>query len=238
MVSDAPMQDSRSPICFVDRLEAGERLAEAVLAELQDRPVSQATRFLVYALPRGGLPIAVPIVQQLACPLSVVVAKKMTRPENPELAIGAVTMNGQVRWLERSPAQQAIPDLVCELAQCEAQKKAQTQWEQLAPYCPRVDVAGAIALIVDDGIATGMTIAVAAQALRAQQAAEVWLCVPVAPLDIMPSLNAWGDRVIVLATPHPFYSVSRFYKTFPQVQMEEAIALLRSVQQSQNLATE
>jgi predicted phosphoribosyltransferase len=72
-----------------------------------------------------------------------------------------------------------------------------------------------------------MTIAAAVQSLRAQQAAQVWICAPVAPLELLPFLKSLGDRVILLATPSPFYSVSRFYERFPQVSMEEALESLQ-----------
>jgi predicted phosphoribosyltransferase len=72
-----------------------------------------------------------------------------------------------------------------------------------------------------------MTMAAAVRSLRAQQAAEIWICTPVAPPDLMPFLQELGDRVIVLVTPHPFNSVSRFYQEFPQVSTEEAASYLQ-----------
>jgi predicted phosphoribosyltransferase len=229
MVANLPPLGSDAAV-FVNRLEAGERLAQAILAVVEaqnptrDRDPEVPPRFVVYALPRGGVTVADPIAQALHCPLDVIVAKKITRPENPELAIGSATSNGQVMWL--TPRQSSLSDLDERMLQ-QTQECAQAQWEQLAPFCPQVDPAGAIALIVDDGIATGMTMAVAAQSLRAQKPAEIWICVPVAPPEIVPRLETWSDRVIVLSTPQPFYSVSRFYQEFPQVEMEEAIEHLR-----------
>ena len=105
--------------------------------------------------------------------------------------------------------------------------KAHSQLAQLAPARPQVNPQGTIAIVVDDGIATGMTMAVAAQALRAQHPAAVWLCAPVAPLSLLPWLQQWGDRIIVLDTPESFLSVSRFYVEFPQVEIEEALAYLQ-----------
>ncbi|PZV16166.1 MAG: phosphoribosyltransferase [Leptolyngbya sp.] len=228
MSSNLPSPRSDSTV-FANRLEAGERLAEAVLAVVEahtsrDREAEVAPRFVVYALPRGGITVADPIAQALHCPLDVIVAKKITRPENPELAIGAVTSNGHVLW---STQGQSLSSDLDELLLQQTQKRAQAQWDQLAPFSPQVDPAGTIALIVDDGIATGMTMAVAAQSLRARNPAEIWICVPVVPPEILPYLQTWSDRAIVLATPQPFHSVSRFYKEFPQVEMEEAIECLR-----------
>ncbi|GAB4332321.1 MAG: phosphoribosyltransferase [Leptolyngbyaceae cyanobacterium] len=231
----SPSQSFDAKVCFTNRLEAGEKLARAIADELQSRPGETAASVIVYALPRGGLEIAEPIARLLHCPLDVVVAKKITRVENPELAIGAVTADGHILWLS-PPRSPSLPEAY-ELALQRAQKRAQVQWQQLAPYRPSVTPLGRIALIVDDGIATGMTMAAAAQALRAKHPAEIWICVPVAPPDMLRYLQSWCDRVVVLATPSPFYSVSRFYQQFPQVEMEEAIECLQRANSGQEAGT-
>ena len=227
MPSISSFQKFDSTICFANRLEAGEKLAQAVLDEASDHPVSPTIPTIVYALPRGGVIVAAPIARQLGCPLDVIVAKKITRPENPELAIGAVTADGHVLWLASSKANQISNADQSALQQ--AQNRAQFQWQQLAACRFQTDPQGAVALLVDDGVATGMTMAVAVEALRAQNPAEIWICVPVAPPELLPELRTWGDRLIVLATPSPFQSVSRFYQQFPQVEMEEAIECLQAV---------
>lgn len=223
MSSESPL-DSTAIVCFADRLEAGERLAEAVLQETESS--SSLLQFIVYALPRGGLAVAAPIAQRLHCPMDVIVAKKITRPENPELAIGAVTADGHVRWLPQSRSLREATDRY-ETALQQAHDRANRQWEQFAPNRPQINPHGAIALVVDDGVATGMTMAVAIQSLRSQHPAQIWICVPVAPPEILPHLQSWADRVLVLATPNPFFSVSRFYKEFNQVEMADAIACLQ-----------
>ncbi|MBF2028375.1 MAG: phosphoribosyltransferase [Oscillatoriales cyanobacterium C42_A2020_001] len=225
--------DFDSTVCFTNRQEAGERLAEAVLESLLEQPIANSLPLIVYALPRGGLAVAAPVAEKLGCPLDVIVAKKITRPDNRELAIGAVTSDGQTLWLPR-PRSPREPAYLYEMALHEAREKAYSQWQQFAPSRPIVEPQGAISLIVDDGVATGMTMAVAVQALRAQQPAQIWICVPVTPPEILPKLCEWADRVIVLATPSPFYSVSRFYRTFDQVETEDAIACLQAANQKQN----
>lgn len=228
----SPSQSFDAKVCFTNRLEAGESLARAIAAELRSNPIGAVESVVVYALPRGGLAIAEPIARFLHCPLDLIVAKKITHVENPELAIGAVTADDHVLWMSPSRFPASLPEPY-ELALQRAQKRAQAQWQQLAPYRPQVNPQGKIALIVDDGIATGMTMAVAAQALRAQRPAEIWICVPVAPPDILKPLESWCDRVVVLATPSPFYSVSRFYQEFPQVEMEQAIECLQRANSGQ-----
>jgi predicted phosphoribosyltransferase len=216
--------------CFADRHQAGENLAQAVRNEIEANPPLGGDRYLVYALPRGGLPVAAPIARLLHCPLAVIVAKKITSPDNRELAIGAVTADGHVLWpSQRRSRQNATfslsPTQTKGLAQ--AQTKARAQQAEFAAVSPQVNPAGAIALVVDDGIATGMTMAVAVQSLRSYRPAQIWICAPVAPLELLSFLESISDRLILLATPSPFYSVSRFYQEFPQVSMEEALEELQ-----------
>lgn len=210
-----------SPL-FRDRQAAGEELARVILLQLSlEHP--NFDQIIVYALPRGGLPVAAPIAERLQCPLTVAVAKKITLPENPELALGAVTSDGHVLWSKRKPQDSKLQHNTLQ----EAQEKARRQWERFSPSCPQVNPKGSLALLVDDGIATGMTMAVAAQALRTQEPKAIWICVPVAPFDLIPTIQEWCDRMIILQTPHPFLSVSRFYEQFDQVDTETAISHLQ-----------
>ncbi len=210
---------------FDNRADAGEKLAEAVQGEISklNLTAQEAVKPIVYALPRGGLPVAVPVARLLGCPLDVVVAKKITRPDNLEYAIGAATADGHVLWQKQKPHNLHLQ----KLAQSLAQNNAQSLLADLSPGRPNVSAAGALAILVDDGIATGMTMAVAAQALRAQQPAALWICAPVAPVDLMGFLAQMGDKSIILETPDPFYSVSRFYAEFPQVETAEALVCLQ-----------
>jgi putative phosphoribosyl transferase len=228
MSAASPSQSFDAKVCFTNRVGAGALLAGAILDELKLDPTELAQSAIVYALPRGGLEVAEPISRLLHCPLDVIVAKKISHVDNPELAIGAVTADGKVVWLARPRSLDPLPESY-KSALHRAQNRAQAQWQQLAPHCPGGSPQGKIALLVDDGIATGMTMMVAAQALRAQHPAALWICVPVAPPDILKQLQSWCDRLVVLATPSPFYSVSRFYQQFPQVEMEQAIECLQRV---------
>ena len=208
-------------VLFEDRADAAHQLAQAVLIQAQFLEAS----YVVYALPRGGVEIGVAIAEALHCPLDILIAKKITRPQDPELAIGAVTADGHV--LRSSHAK--LPGWQEALER--AQARAKEQLEQFRDR-PNVTAAGKIALLVDDGIATGMTISVAAKALREQHPQEIWICAPVAPAVLMKRLYDYGDRVLILATPEPFLSVSRFYRSFPQVEMEAAIADLKKTLQN------
>lgn len=213
-------------IIFRDRTDAGEQLAQVIHQMVSQINSTCALHPIVYALPRGGLPVALPVARLLRCPLDIVVAKKISHPQNPELAIGAVTTDANYVWSEQT-SYRLRNSQAGEDALAQALIKANYQLAQLTPGCPEVKPQGAIAILVDDGIATGMTIAVAAQALEKQNPAQIWICAPVAPMGLIPWLEQWGDRIIILETPQSFLSVSRFYTQFPQVETEEALACLK-----------
>ena len=225
---------SSAPL-FSDRVDAGEQLAQSILTHInQLKAAGTLAPPIVYALPRGGIPIGVPVARQLGCPLDIVVAKKITMAQNPELAIGAVTSEGHVLWARQKLLGQKNSN-VRATALRQAQEKAQAQLAQLSIGCPEVNPQGVLALLVDDGIATGMTIAAATQALRAHNPAQIWICAPVAPAGLMKWLSEWGDRLVILNSPDPFLSVSRFYTKFPQVETEEALVYLQQHNQSLSL---
>lgn len=208
---------------FCDRTDAGIQLAAAIYKTITQSADKIMPPQVVYALPRGGLPVALPVARLLQCPMSAIVAKKITHPQNPELAIGAVTANGHILWeqsrVPRKPtSRQAVLDT--------ALATAKVQNAQFLPACPDIKLKGAIAIIVDDGIATGLTMAVAAQSLKMYQPAAIWLCTPVAPASLLPWLQNWGDTLVILHTPEPFFSVSNFYEHFEQVPTSEAINCL------------
>lgn len=212
---------------FSDRTDAGEQLAQSLLTQVTQLEAAGITALpIVYALPRGGIPIAAPVARKLGCPLDIVVAKKIATPQNPELAIGAVTSEGQVLWARQKLFSKKNSTLM-ETAQRQAQEKAQAQLDQLSIGRPNVNPEGALALLIDDGIATGMTMAAATQAVKAQNPAQIWICAPVAPAGLMKWLSQWCDRLVILETPDPFWSVSRFYADFPQVETEEALVYLQ-----------
>ncbi|HEY9608901.1 phosphoribosyltransferase [Allocoleopsis sp.] len=218
---------SSAPL-FSDRADAGEQLAGSLLTQInQLREAGVSAAPIVYALPRGGLPVGAAVARKLNCPLDIVVAKKITMPQNPELAIGAVTSEGHVLWLRQKRITKRNERLL-QTALRQAQEKAQAQLKQFSMGCPSVNPQGALALLIDDGIATGMTIAAATQALRAKQPTQIWICAPVAPAGLMNWLPEWCDHVVVLETPKQFLSVSRFYQQFPQVETQEALSYLQT----------
>ncbi|MGF1676484.1 MAG: phosphoribosyltransferase [Rivularia sp. (in: cyanobacteria)] len=215
---------------FQNREAAGVELAQAIRTQLNKQAVEAGSKPIpiVYALPRGGLPVALPVARLLDCPLNIEVAKKISHPQNQELAIGAVTASGSVVWsdhrLFRFKFYSREKHQVSLNAAMDCAKSLETQ---LSPACPQVNPQGATIILVDDGIATGMTIAAAATSLRKLNPAQIWLCTPVAPEKLIPWLHKWGEKVIVLATPKSFLSVSNFYVEFPQVETQQALEYLQ-----------
>jgi predicted phosphoribosyltransferase len=218
-------------ILFRDRAHAGKKLSQDLLLAWQEVKINGSlAEPIVYALPRGGIPVALPIARALGCPLEVLVSKKISLPSNRELALGAISSDGNYLWSEsRLLGKKSL--FVLQQALDEALIKAKAQEALFASYCWQTNPQNTIAIVVDDGIATGMTMGAAVLAIRDKQAAQVWICAPVAPLEAIPELETWGDRVIVTATPSPFYNVSRFYEHFPQVETEEALAMLEKYRQ-------
>ncbi|MFN6462890.1 MAG: phosphoribosyltransferase [Nostoc sp. DedVER02] len=219
---------SQTPL-FADRTHAGELLAQVIYDVLTQQTIDSGVKPvpIVYALPRGGIPVAAPIAHLLDCPLTIVVAKKISHPENPELAIGAVTTCGKVIWSDQKLFRSKYDARLREMALNQAINQAKSLEAQLIPACPQVDAENATVILVDDGIATGMTMAVAATAIKALSPEAVWLCSPVAPQKLLPWLEQWCDRTIVLETPEPFWSVSNFYAQFPQVDTLEVLKYLQ-----------
>ncbi len=217
--------------CYCDRVDAGEQLAVSIAERLQQIPSVKGIPHLLLALPRGGVAVAVPIAKRLQAPLGVIVAKKITLEPNPELAVGAVTADGHVVWGggRFQTVDKAITWSRYSEALQQARSHAEIQWQAFAPYCPKLNLEGAIVLLVDDGIATGMTIAAAVKSVRSQHPAQVWICAPVAPLELIPFLERLCDQLVILKTPSPFHSVSRFYREFDQVATEVVIAQLQQV---------
>lgn len=206
---------------FRDRREAGERLA-AALAKHRGQPA------VVFALPRGGVPVAEPVAEALQAPLDLVLVRKIGVPYQPELAMGAVADGGE-------PVTVRNEDVIAMGAigqtEFEAVRRAQlTEIERRrsAYFAGRArpDAAGKLALVVDDGVATGATTRAALRAVRALGPNRVILAVPVAPRDALAALRDEADEIVCLETHDPFGAIGLFYSDFRQVSDEEVVAAL------------
>ena len=206
---------------FPDRTQAGGLLADRLAIENLSHPV-------VLALPRGGVPVAAEVARRLRAPLDLILVRKIGMPGQPEYAAGAVagTDEGGVVWNAGALAQSHLrPDDFARSLAAARSVNADRRALYLGDRAP-VPLAGATAIVVDDGIATGSTMRAALQAVRQRGAARVVLAVPVAPPDTLEVLAPLADRVIALETPAEFFAVGVHYAHFPQVTDAEVQGLL------------
>ncbi len=204
---------------FDDRVQAGRQLAQA-LSGFTEAPDS-----LVLGVPRGGVVVAAEVARALRLPLDVVVASKVGAPGNPEYAVGAVSPDGVVTVSER--AGYSAEDLA-ELARPVTAKIAH-RLDAFRGGRTALEVAGKTAIVVDDGIATGLTTRAAVEYLRREGAARVVVAVPVAPPDSKRMLEQVADEVIALDTPPDFWAVGQFYRHFDQTADDQVVRLLGEV---------
>lgn len=203
---------------FENRVAAARQLAAALSEYRNQHP-------LVLAIPRGAVPMAKVIADELNGELDVVLVHKVGAPGNPEFAIGAVDESGWVYLAdyahETGASEQYIKNEVSTQLAAMRQRRA-----QYTPIRQPVDPAGRVVIVTDDGLATGSTMLAALHALRARNPSELICAVPVAPPDTLEKVRSNADRVVCLSTPINFRAVAQFYMEFPQVTDEEVIATL------------
>ena len=204
---------------FQDRAEAGRRLAEA-LAHLGREDA------VVLAIPRGGVHVGAKVARAWGWPLDIVIPRKVRAPGNQELGLGAVAPGVRVLDERMVRALRVSPEyLEKEIAVEEEEIRRRS--EAYRAGRPPVNVQGKVAVVVDDGVATGGTATAAVRWARAQGAARVVLAVPVAPAEALANLAKEADEVVCLATPEPFYAVGQWYASFPQIPDQEVVRMLR-----------
>lgn len=205
---------------FADRRAAGRGLAERLMHYAGREDV------VVLGLPRGGVPVAFEVARVLAAPLDVFVVRKLGVPGHEELAMGAIA-SGEVMVLN--------PEVVAstgvtqrEVAEVVARELATLRAQETSLRGSRVplEVRGRVAVVVDDGLATGATMRAAVKALTDLNAAAIVVAVPVAPRETCQALAREVDEVACLITPDPFMAVGLWYRDFAPVSDEEVRELL------------
>jgi len=202
---------------FRNRAEAARKLAEALSAYKGRNP-------LILAIPRGAVPMARILADELGGDLDVVLVRKLRAPGNPEFALGSIDESGWA-YLAEHARHYAGEDYLEKEKQAQLETIRQRR-AQYTPVHPPMDPKDRVVIVVDDGLATGSTMISALHALRAQGAGKVVCAVPVSPPDTLEKVRQYADETVCLLAPPNFYAVGQFYGDFPQVDDSEVIAIL------------
>jgi predicted phosphoribosyltransferase len=212
---------------FADRHDAGRRLGE----KLTELGYANDPNVLVLALPRGGVPVAYEVARRLDAPLDIFLVRKLGVPEHEELAMGAIA-SGAVIVLNDSVVRAA------RIRPEEINEVAQTEWEELKRRereyrdgRPPPAIQGKTVILIDDGLATGASMAAAVRALRQQMPGKIVVAVPVAAPETCEEFRHEVDDAVCLLTPPRFRAVGMWYEDFSQTSDQEVRALLAQAQQ-------
>jgi len=205
---------------FDDRMDAARQLAGELRRFAADHPV-------VLAIPRGAVPMGEVIAQELGGDLDVVLVRKLRAPFNPEFAVGAIDEAGWCYVAEHAAGAGA------DAAYLEREKREQLAILQRrrAAYTPGrapLEVAGRVAIVVDDGLATGATMIAALHGVAARKPRRLVCAVPVASREALGYVARYADEVVCLESPLDFHAVGQFYRDFPQVGDHEVAQILRA----------
>jgi putative phosphoribosyl transferase len=205
---------------FQNRLEAGRQLA-AKLSHYSHRD-----DVLVLALPRGGVPVGFEVAEALGAPLDVFLVRKLGVPGHEELAMGAIASGG-VRVLN-DPVVQMLDLSEADLERVEREERVELQRREREYRAgrPPLDVRGKVAILVDDGLATGSSMRAAVKALRRLDPARIVVAVPVGARETCEEFDMEADEVICALEPDPFHAVGVWYEDFSQTSDEEVRELL------------
>ncbi len=213
---------------FADRTEAGRILARELAAIPLPAPV-------VFALPRGGVPVAAEVARRLHAPMDLLLVRKIGVPWQPELAVAAVVdgkhpdvvIDAEVQAETGVDRSYIDAEATRQLVEIERRRRI-----YLANSAP-LSAIGRSAIVVDDGIATGTTMRAALTSLRRRKPAQLVLAVPVAPAEVIASLRDEVDRVVCLLQPEAFYAIGAHYVDFHQLGDDEVIAAMAAAQAEQ-----
>jgi putative phosphoribosyl transferase len=209
---------------FVDRSDAGRRLATLLLDELPEPAGDIPT--VVVGLPRGGVPVAREVAAALHAPLDVIVVRKLGVPIQPELAMGAIGEHGVRVLNDDVVAMAGIDGATIRRVEAAETTELARRVRRYRGDRAGIPLAGARVVVVDDGVATGATAAAACRVARAAGAVQVVLATPVAPPDWIERLGDAADVYLAVATPEAYASGGRHYRRFGQVSDDEVAACL------------
>src|SRR5579885_2028258 len=207
---DAGRSTGRWGTLFRDRVDAGVQLA-AALERYHGQDV------LVLGIPRGGVVVAAEVARRLGAALDVIVARKLGAPISRELAIGAVTADGERYLNEDILRELGVTERYLQRVTEEEQAEARRREERFRAGRPPARVAGRTVILVDDGLATGATMRAAVRSVRRHGPARLVVAVPVGARETCEELRAEADEVVCLYQPEPFWAVGAHYQHFEPV---------------------
>jgi len=206
---------------FHDRAEAASLMARKLTQYKGQHP-------LVLAIPRGAVPMAKIIADELEGELDVVLVAKIPAPINPEFAVGAIAENGSVHIAEWAFESGATPEYIEEQIEL-LLKKIHNRRKQYTALHPPISCKDRVVIVVDDGLATGATMISALQSVRQMEPRVLVMAVPVSPPKALEEVKKHADVIIFLVESANFRAVGQFYERFPQVTDEEVIEILQSM---------
>jgi predicted phosphoribosyltransferase len=205
---------------FKDRSDAGRQLAE----RLKDFP---GGKVVVFAVPRGGVPVAVEVAGKLGAPLDVVVPRKITIPDNPEAGFGAVTEDGTVVLNEPLARQLELTEAIIHQQAETTRTEVIRRTAVYRAHLEESNVAGKTAIIIDDGLASGYTMVAAVKSMRRRQAAKIVVAVPVASGSAYDLVKRLVDELVCLIVARTFgFAVASFYRHWHDLTDEEVLKYL------------
>jgi putative phosphoribosyl transferase len=206
---------------FVDRRDAGRRLAARLMPLAHEHPV-------IVALPRGGVPVGFEVARALDAPLEVLAVRKLGAPNNPELAVGAVAEDGTGVLDRRSIARLGISPEMLEATLDEESRELRRRVARYRAGRAPVALESRLVIVVDDGLATGLTNLASVRALRKRKVRRIVVAVPVGTSDSIAMLGEEADDVICVQVPDVLLSVGSWYRDFAPVSDEQVLELLAS----------
>lgn len=206
---------------FKDRRHAGELLAQKLKYYRDQQP-------LILAVPRGGVTVAEPVWRELGGELDLIITRKIGAPDQPELAIGAVTGDGFTMLNDQIVSRLHVSEEYIGKAADQVQSEIKRRLNDYRGNRPFPSVDDRPVILVDDGVATGYTLLAALRSLQKKNPARLILAVPVGPPDTLSILEREVDELVYVEAPSDFAAVGQFYRDFGQVSDDEVKAVLKN----------
>jgi predicted phosphoribosyltransferase len=207
---------------FNDRKEVGIKLSKLLLRYKDQRPV-------IYALPRGGLPVAFEVAKIINSPLSLIITRKIGHQDNPEFALAAITEDGEMVAGIKGEREMSITDKLwleseIENAKLEIKRRKELYFGRMKSISAR----DRVAIIIDDGVATGLDMIAAINYIKRQNPKKIIAATGVCPRDTFNEIKSKVSDFICLIVPEYFKGVGAYYRNFPQITDSEVVNMLKS----------